>query len=183
MKQKIDWSKIEKGLFQYKEIMMLFKSSKNIENDDVLQKRYKTFYGMYTARKDAQFYKVYFKWLKNAREGESLDMRSLLEQLKRSSNKNEISFASKLLATVDPKLPIWDSRVRKRINAAGEIKLKVSFKSIDECVEGYNSMLLWYSKFMKSDKAKEMIAEFDLHLPNQKITKIKKIDFMFWQTK
>jgi hypothetical protein len=183
MKQKIDWVKIEKGLFQYKEIMTIFKCSQNIEKDDVLQKRYKTFYRMNTARKDAQFYKGYFNLLKNARQGDIVDMPTILKQLKRLSNKHEISFASKLLATVDPKLPIWDSRVRERVNERGEIKLKANYKNTDECVEAYNSLVSWYGKFMKSNEAKMMIAEFDSHFPKEKISAIKKVDFIFWQTK
>jgi hypothetical protein len=183
MKQKIDWVKMEKGLFQYKEIMALFKCSQNIEKDDVLQKRYKTFYRMNTARKDAQFYKGYFNLLKNARQGDIVDMPTILKQLKRLSNKHEISFASKLLATVDPKLPIWDSRVRERVNERGDIKLKATYKNTDECVEAYNSLVSWYGKFMKSNEAKMMIAEFDSHFPKEKISAIKKVDFIFWQTK
>ena len=138
---------------------------------------------MNTARKDEQFYRVYFKTLKKAKEDASIDMLSVLSQLKRASNKNEISFASKLLATIDPKLPIWDSRVRERINEIGGLKLKATYKSTDECVSAYNSLLSWYKQFMKTDKAKSMIADFDIHFPNQKITAIKKIDFIFWQTK
>jgi len=183
MKQKIDWVKIERGLLQYKEIMALFKCSQNIEKDDVLQKRYKTFYRLYNARKDDQFYKGYFKLLKNAKQGESLDIRKVLEQLKRLSNKNEISFASKLLATIDPKLPIWDSRVRERVNEMSDIQLKATYKNTEECVQAYHSLVTWYDKFMGSVEAKKMIAEFDSHFPNQKITAIKKVDFIFWQTK
>jgi hypothetical protein len=64
-----------------------------------------------------------------------------------------------------------------------DIKLKATYKSTDECVNAYNSLLSWYKQFMKTDKAKSMIADFDIHFPNQKITAIKKIDFIFWQTK
>lgn len=183
MNKKIDWSKIETGLLKYNEIMSLYKCSENIDKDEVLHRRYKSFYKMNTARKDAQFYKIYFRVLKKAKEGDSIDILSVLSQLKRISNKNEISFASKLLATIDPKLPIWDSRVRERINEIGDLKLKETYKTTGECVNAYNSLLAWYKQFMKTDKAKKMIAEFDSHFPNQKITSIKKVDFIFWQTK
>lgn len=179
----VNWGNIEKGLLNYKEIMSLFKCSENIDKDEVLQRRYKSFYKMNTARKDAQFYKIYFRVLKKAKEGDSIDLLSVLSHLKRISNKNEISFASKLLATIDPKLPIWDSRVRNHVNEMSDLKLKASYRTIEECVQAYNSLLSWYRDFMKTDRAKKMIAEFDSHFPNQKITSIKKVDFIFWQTK
>jgi len=179
----VNWANIEKGLFKYKEIMSLFKCSDNIDKDEVLQRRYKTFYKMNTARKDVQFYKIYFRVLKKVKDDNSIDILSVLQELKRISNKNEISFASKLLATVNPKLPIWDSRVRNRVNEMSDLKLKASYRSIEECVQAYNSLVSWYREFMKTDRAKEMIAEFDSHFPNQKITSIKKVDFIFWQTK
>ena len=182
MKNIVKWDKIEKGMFQYKEIMSLYKCSNKIKKDDVFQRRYKAFYRMNTARKDSQFYEAYFKLLDKAKKEGGGDILSILRTLKRVSNKNEISFASKLLATIDTKMPVWDSKVRKRINEEGEIILKATFKNIEECVEAYTSMKRWYVKFMKSDKAKKMIAEFDAHFPNEKITQVKKIDFIFWQT-
>ena len=116
------------------------------------------------------------------RNGKKLTIAEVLEKLFESDKRKELSFASKMLATIDPKLPVWDSKVRKRINADGELRLKSTHKNIEECVEGYNAMQKWYVKFMKTPKAKDMIAEFDAHFPNEKITQIKKIDFIFWQT-
>jgi len=182
MKKTVNWKKIEKSLYKYKEIMVLFKCSENIEKDEPFQKKFKTFYRMYNAHKDPEFYKKYFKLLKKANAEGNGDIHYILTQLKHVGNKNELSFASKLLATVNTKLPIWDSKVRERINEGGVIKLKNNYKSIEECVEAYNSLLAWYKNYMKSADAKKMIENFDSHLPKQKITPIKKVDFIFWQT-
>jgi len=69
------------------------------------------------------------------------------------------------------------------VNEMSDIQLKATYKNTEECVQAYHSLVTWYDKFMGSVEAKKMIAEFDSHFPNQKITAIKKVDFIFWQTK
>jgi hypothetical protein len=120
--------------------------------------------------------------LKKASNEDVLDCHFILRKLQLIGNKKELSFTSKVLATVDPKLPIWDSKVRKRVNEIGGLNLKQSYSSIEDCVEAYNSMVKWYRKFMKTPKAKAMVKKFDAHFPDEKITSIKKVDFMLWQT-
>ncbi len=181
-KNDVNWKRIEKGLEQYKEIMTLFKCSNNIYKDEVFQKKYKTFYKLNAARRGDDFYNSYFKILKKAKNEGGIEIKYVLERLHHVENKKELSFASKLLATVNPKLPIWDKNVRFRINEIGDIKLKNTYSSIEDCVKAYNSLITWYDNFMKTSDAKQMIFEFDAHFPNQKITSIKKIDFIFWQT-
>ena len=87
-----------------------------------------------------------------------------------------------MLATIDPKLPVWDSNVRNLLNNKYKTNFKQSYKEISECVEAYNELCNWYKLFLKSPEASSLIAAFDTHFPKSKISKIKKIDFIFWQT-
>lgn len=181
MKQQVDWKKLATGLERYKEIMALYKCSDNIAKDELFQRKFKSFYRM--GKKPPEYYKVYFRTLEQLRQGKELSMRQILETLYRVEHRKEFSFASKMLATHDPTLPVWDSKVRKQINQHSSLHLKQLFKSIDECVEAYAHMVKWYKAFMRSEEAHRIIREFDDRFPGQKIKAIKKVDLVLWQTR
>jgi hypothetical protein len=134
-------------------------------------------------KKPPEYYKVYFRTLEQLRQGKELSIRQVLETLHWVEHRKELSFASKMLATHDPTLPVWDSKVRQQINQRSSLHLKQLFKSIDECVEAYAHMAKWYKAFMRSEEAHKIIQEFDDRFPGQKIKAIKKVDLVLWQTR
>lgn len=177
---KINWEKIGKGLDKYRCIMALYNDSFDLSKEDLFQKRFKGFYRM--GRRSEEYYKDYFRLFEQMREGKKLTIGEVLNKLYLSEKRKELSFASKMLATIDPKLPVWDSNVRNLLNNKYKTNFKQSYKEISECVAAYNQLCNWYKIFLKSPEAKVLILEFDAHFPNQKITIMKKIDFIFWQT-
>ena len=93
--------------------------------------------------------------------------------------KIEASFSSKLLATLNPEMPIWDQYV---LANAGIESPKPYNVTIEMCINKYETLKLFYKNFLKSEEALNMIAEFNERLPDyQHFTDIKKIDLMFWQ--
>jgi hypothetical protein len=177
---KIDWEKIGKGLDKYKCIMALYNDSFDLSKEDLFQKRFKGFYRM--GKRSEKYYRDYFRLFEQMREVNKLTIGEVLNKLYLSEKRKELSFASKMLATIDPKLPIWDSNVRNLLNNKYKTNFKQSYKVISECVEAYNELCNWYKLFLKSPEATRLIAAFDAHFPKSKISKIKKIDFIFWQT-
>ena len=61
------------------------------------------------------------------------------------------------------------------------MNFKDSFKDIESCEQEYKRYCSWFKDFLKKDEATKLIEEFDKKIPNVKITKMKKIDLMFWQ--
>ncbi len=105
-----------------------------------------------------------------------------LEFFLEKTNHFEASFSSKVVATIDPKFPIWDSEVLRRLNITrpNDADEKIKFK---KTIETYNDIINWYSKFLKTKEAKEMIKIFDNKIGIVDISDIKKIDFILWQTR
>lgn len=106
----------------------------------------------------------------------------------------ERSFASKILHTINPELPIWDSTVEKMI----KFQTKTAFESYDdnELLKSYKNLLGKYKEFfdtgviVKNVVDKENIYVKDLlKCFNDKydkntyplLTDTKKIDFILWQ--
>jgi hypothetical protein len=176
----INWEKIGKGLEKYRCIMALYNDSFDLSKEDLFQKRFKGFYRM--GRKPEKYYRDYFRLFEQIRNGKKLTIAEVLYKLFESEKRKELSFASKMLATTDPNLPVWDSKVRDVLNNKYKTNFKDTYKEISECIEAYYSLCNWYKLFLKSPEAKALISEFDICFPKSKISKIKKIDFIFWQT-
>ncbi|MGL5711641.1 MAG: hypothetical protein ACRCX2_01360 [Paraclostridium sp.] len=101
----------------------------------------------------------------------------MLRYLYKYSNKVHGSFASKLLATVNPSLPIVDRFIREHM----ELETYYGKHNANKIVDQYYDIIDIYSNFLKTEKAKLWIDLFDEKFPNTNITDIKKIDFILWQ--
>lgn len=101
----------------------------------------------------------------------------VLRYLYKYSKKVHGSFASKLLATVNPKLPIIDKFIRNHL----ELETYYGTKNVDKVVEQYYQIITIYEGFLKTEQAKLWINLFDEKFPNNNIENIKKIDFILWQ--
>jgi len=80
------------------------------------QQRYKYFWGMNVAQLSSSFYTAYFGFLKAPT---TLSRNDLCQTLHQSSTRRngtrtlQLSFATKLLHTLNPQLPIYDSKVAR----------------------------------------------------------------------
>jgi len=178
---KVNWSKLNEGLEKYQSIMDQYQKSKSVTSSDDFQKLFRSFYGMNRSGLSASCYKEYFKLLDEARGNRNVEFKSVLQSLFKKSGKKHFSFTSKLLATANPNLPVWDSKVRRYLKFQFDLKFKNSFKDIESCEHEYERYCSWFKDFLEKDEAAKLIKEFDKKVPNVKITKMKKIDLMFWQ--
>jgi len=178
---KVNWKNLKEGLEKYQLIMNEYKKSIEISSSDDFQKSYRNFYGMNRAGMSSACNKTYFRLLDKAANSEEIDFKYVLQRLYAESGKKHFSFTTKLLATANPNLPVWDKKVRKYLNSQFSLKFKDSFEDIESCEQEYHRYCAWFKNFLKSDDATKLINEFDKKIPNVKITKMKKIDLMFWQ--
>jgi hypothetical protein len=81
---------------------------------------------------------------------------------------------------LNPNKPIWDTHI---LNNTGHSAPPYAAKNkIKLAKEAYVSIEGWYEKFINSDDGKLCIQVFDELVPEQnKITNLKKIDFILWQ--
>ncbi|MGI6462120.1 MAG: hypothetical protein ACOX04_00600 [Candidatus Scatomorpha sp.] len=163
-----------KGLDKYKYIMEKVKRT-NVAVDAEFQRVFNRFYKVRRNEEWRRAYYEYFESVKNA----SPTFESIIRYLYEHSRNIEPSFSSKMLASIFPEKPIWDRYVVQNLNmrlmgATKEEKLK-------NAIILYANIEKWYDDFLKTEKAKECISEFDRVLPDYKwISEIKKIDSILW---
>lgn len=145
------------------------------------------FNGFYRVRqRSKEWYDKYFKLMVEQKTA-NLSFETLLREMYNVDRKGkiEVSFVSKLVATIDPNKPIWDKFVLKNLEKerewerAGRASAEIR---ILKAAEIYTAIEDWYFTFISSENGKACIAKFDDMLPNyrDKLSSVRKIDFLLW---
>src|SRR5439155_26684006 len=92
------------------------------------------------------------------------------------------TFSSKLVATLDPNQPIWDKFILK--NTKTKRPSYTSRNKVTQAKAAYQSIRSGYGQFLGSDEGKLVIPVFNQHVKEHaRITDLKKVDFVLWQTR
>lgn len=174
-----NWDKIKTGLEKYLRIMQLVKTADVTKNGEFK----KLFNGFYRIRqRSKEFYEALYWFLEN-HKNKNPSFEEALTFFYNKFQRLEPSFSSKIVATINPNLPVWDSEVLKRLKLKKPAAYKSKEQRFKETLNAYQEILKWYSKFLHTDEAKKMIKNFDKNIGIINITPIKKIDLILWQTK
>lgn len=164
------------SIARYYDLLQL-SAAVNVAEDLSFQKAFTAFYRLRRDKHWRAYYFELFERMKSRKTQASFEEIQL--RLFQKCGQIESSFSSKMLATINPDMPIWDSYVLKNLG------LKLRGKNKEErfsmAVVLYDNICSWYKDFLKTDESKEMIGMFDQAFPEySNITEIKKIDFIIW---
>lgn len=145
----------------------------------------KKFNGFYRVRqKKAEWYARYYQLMEEQKSAHR-SFKELLEEMYTVNNTIEVSFVSKMMATVDEDIPIWDQYVIQNLGFKKEWD-KASAKKpevrIDLASDMHRRISERYEEFLKTADGAGCIEAFDLALPDykEKLSSTKKIDYMLW---
>ena len=167
-----------KGIGRYLEIMELFPDA-DVSTDKDFQRRFNGFYRI--KQRPTVWYEEYYSYMQSLK-GQTPTFSAVLRHLHSVLKRYEPSFSSKLVATIDTSLPIWDSVVLKY----AEIKspLFTSKTKVDEAEATYKKLQEWHERHMKSDQGQLILRTFREMVPeHNRISDLKKIDFVLWQSR
>ena len=167
--------KIEVGLSKYTYLMEQVHNV-DVSKDGEFQKRYNGFYRM-RQRKPA-FYKDYFEFMESNKT-QNITYDIVINHFYEKFGRVEASFSSKLLATINPNMPVWDEFVL--LNLQLKKPTYTDKNRLSKTVELYSQINKWYADFLASDESKEMLKLFNTRYPKANITNVKKIDLILWQ--
>ena len=149
----------------------------NVAEDRDFQKAFTAFYRL---RRNDAWRDYYFKLFEEQKNKKNeISFGEIQLRLFQHCGQIESSFSSKMLATINPQMPIWDSYVLKNLG----LKLNGMNKELrfSLAVVLYDKICSWYKDFLKTEEAKKMLDLFDQAFPEfRDITKVKKIDFIIW---
>lgn len=177
---------ISKDLLDYQFIMLNWKT-----NTKDFQDVYYEFYlkARWAIMKNPQNREAYFDILKSTDKTTKLIEVINVLKTKLTKESYEFSLCSKLLHTVNPNSPIYDSKVRKYLSAEKGMDFwfntgKNNNKTTQEKIEhDWKILCEWYEKFLDSKDGKEWVDWFDNNFPSyNSISDYKKIDCIIFAT-
>jgi hypothetical protein len=113
-------------------------------------------------------------------KGRDVTFPEVLRYFKDSLGRYEPSFSSKLVATHNPGMPIWDVHVLSNIGLHAPSYNSPS--KFDEAETAYRVIKDWYANYEHSPEGSLVIRKFDELISGKDlITNTKKIDFVLWQ--
>jgi hypothetical protein len=172
------WEKIDKAYSQYSWLM--FNTGK--QNSE-FQSKFASFYKL-NPFLSAKQKDLYFKILKKTMRSKNPKFDRILNDLSNATGKNMFSFASKILATVDPTFLVVDSHVLQTLSLKRPSGQKMADR-IRKSIELYEQLTTAYKVFLKSAEGKQVLLLFGKKIGTKgrcKLTKTKKLDFILWQT-
>lgn len=170
-------SAIETYMYQIQDELYNIDLSDAVKSES-FRKAYAGYYGM--ARRGEDFCGEYFKIMERLKGEINLDFETVFDRVYEIAHTDEVSFSSKMLHTINPDLPIWDSIV-----AEDHFGMKVRY---------YKAYLREFNKYKLSKKGQYVIGLFDkicdalfdkepseANKAKTCVTDTKKIDFVLWQ--
>jgi hypothetical protein len=148
---------------------------RDVSSDAEYQRR---FAGFYRVRRDSAWRRVYFNILEG-RKATQLPFGEALRLLEQGTGRIEASFASKLVATIDPQQPVIDSVVFKNLDL--RLPARSMPDRISQLEDVYRRLSAWYHQQLATTQGREVVAMFRAAYPGAKVTDIKALDLVLWQ--
>ena len=161
------------GLEKYKKIMLM------VQKVDVSQDRefQKVFNGFYRVRRGRDWRTDFFS-LFQEKKNIAPSFEEIITALYKMTGNVEASFSSKMIATLNDGMPIWDQYILEnlglKLNGHKQEKLM-------NAIAMYKDICDWYTSYLQTENAKECISKFDESLPKFSwLSEVKKIDCFLW---
>jgi len=156
-------------------------------DDELFQFVYKSFYGFGNAGITKNFKSRYFELMTVAKREKFVDLRTIVTELYEIPNQKgqkslQFSFATKLAATLNPNLPLYDIWVAKVFGFRVPEHNKDFGTRLSEYISFYEKLTVLYDKTVESDKLKITIDKFrdKFDVSPEEVSSHKVLDFVFW---
>jgi len=148
------------------------------------QSAFSSFYGLDNVGFDDDFKEKYFKLIEHYRNLTTLDIEKVFIDLQRIKNFEDndsviLSFASKLMCTIDDSIPIYDKEVCDAFSFTEPIDVDFAMV-IDILMDQFEILQAHFNEIVESNLLPVSIRLFDEKFKGNNISMIKKLDFIFW---
>jgi len=146
------------------------------------QEYQRTFNGLYMVRRNASWRSKFYGLLETCKTDSEPKFVMVLDKLFKETGRIEASFASKLIATINPDLPVYDSIVRINLGLpqrSGRGSDRIELLSTD-----YANIQAHSSELTRNLKFQELRTAFDKQFPEfMDFSDAKVLDLMIWQVR
>lgn len=170
--------KASAGIKKYHDLMIKLRKT-NVAKDIDYQRSFNHFYKI--RQRSAEWYATFYKLLEESKNS-NISFEFALHYVYQQLDRIEPSFSSKLVATINPELPVWDKYVLENFGLSWKYTGQKELR-LKQAIATYKSICKRMDVLKKTDIARQIAIIFDAMYPalSQSITITKKIDFTLWQ--
>lgn len=156
---------------------------KNIYKCDISKdKDFQTsFNAFYRVRRDEKWRKIFYDYFEQIKNNKNITFDEILDYMFKKTGNIEASFCSKLLATINENMPIWDQYVLKNLNL--EVKGTTKEEKLENTKVIYKSIIEIENDKLKIDDIQVAITEFRECFPEYNLSDIKILDYILWNSR
>jgi len=151
----------------------------DVAKDSRYQRRYN---GFYQVRRSEEWRAKYYDLLECAKRNPKIDFPEVIRKLHDLTNQVEPSFSSKLVATVRPELPVYDTKVRERMRVRVPPQAMIPKDRVTKWIEEYKRMIQIAGAAVRKGKFEKLRDKFRKTFPAYDFTDTKKLDLMLWRS-
>lgn len=150
---------------------------RNVAVDLEYRRKFSGYYGM---RFVSQEYRDrYFQTLEKEKNNKELSFQNLATELYAVDGKHEFSFLTKMLHTIDPCHPIYDSRVEQVLKLGHRYGQDFE-KRLGRDEQILSQLTSVYRELASTEQINPLLSEIDARTPGFLMTVEKKMDFILW---
>ncbi len=150
---------------------------REVSGDTEYRKRYGAFYRV---RRNVQWRDAFFQILERAKST-PVSFDEALRALHAETGRVEASFASKLVATLDPVQPVIDSVVFKNLGL--KLPTAAAVDRFSEIQDLHRRLCHLYSGYLASESGRDLVERFREAYPGAQVTETKMLDLILWQSR
>jgi len=168
---------VAKGLTQYCWLQAALPTT-NVASDRTFQT---AFNGFYRVRRNREWQTAFYRLLEEQKSRRP-PFAEVLEALHITTGKVEASFASKLVASVDPDKPVIDDFVLQNLGLR-LLRTGPADRRRARAVEIHDRIGQVFADYLETDIGRHLISRFEQSYPNRQLTRIKMLDLVLWQAR
>jgi hypothetical protein len=177
--KKIDQESIDVYNFLKKEF-----NESNVNENYLFQFVFRSFYRIDNAGLTPEFKKEYFEILEQNRSNKQFDFEKVLRRLHSFPNRKgqktlQFSFATKMFNTINDSMPIYDSEVARMFSLPRPYQSEFDVK-LDKYLDQLDKIQIGYEQIIEHNLLTKTIELFDQEFKNNRLSEMKKLDFIFW---
>lgn len=152
----------------------------NVTSDISYQTKFKGFYGAGPMPNDR--WQQFFSILESEKWNKAIAFSQVLERVHTEYGSVEASFSSKIVATINPEMPVWDSKVLSNLNLDPPRQNMETERRMNRIVDLYAYIQQLSSEVIRSSEFENWRRRFDGTFPQfNHFTDVKKLDLFLWQ--
>lgn len=150
---------------------------RNVSSDAEYKRKFSGYYRMRFVSK--QYRDRFFSLFEAIKNDTELSFVDVAKQFSQVDGRHEFSFISKMLHTIDPNRPIYDSQVDQALQIHRTYEPNIELK-IQQDEEILKQIFFVYQRLEASAEMVKPLAAFDQIIPSRSMSIAKKLDFLLW---